>query len=117
MSRIRERAARWLGALPPRERVSAETHRAQRTVARPAGPRRAERTPDTPTPQAFVWSGFYGADETDRPTVRALALAAQVLSTRMTKEVREQAQLAYSTGAASRPARDQGLSALTAHIA
>ncbi|MFO0934813.1 MAG: insulinase family protein [Planctomycetota bacterium] len=97
-------AARWLGALPARERVSAETYRAQRTVARPAGPRRVERTLDTPTPQAFVWSGFYGADETDRPTVRALALAAQVLSTRMTKEVREQAQLVYSIGAASRPA-------------
>ena len=76
----RERAlalvARYVGSLPARARVGPDTYRAQRTVKRPAGPRRLARTIDTPTAQAFVVSGFYGADETNRPDVRALDVAA-----------------------------------------
>jgi zinc protease len=92
---------RYLGALPSRERVSPETYLPLRTLKRPAGPRIIEKTLDTPTPQAFVLSGFYGADESALVDMRALNLAAQVLTTRMTKEVREQAQLVYSIGARS----------------
>lgn len=104
----RERAldlvTRYLGALPARERVGPKTYEGLRTLSRPKGPRRIEATIDTPTPQAFVSSGFYGADETNRPDVRALNLAAQVLSTRMHSEIREKAQLVYSIGASSRTA-------------
>jgi zinc protease len=48
-------------------------------------------------------SGFYGADETDVADVRALTLATRILSTRMVKEIREDAQLVYSIAAGSRP--------------
>ncbi|MBK7406260.1 MAG: insulinase family protein [Phycisphaerales bacterium] len=75
--------ARYLGSLPPR-------------------PRTVEETIDTPTAQAFVMSAFYGADEADLADARAMSLAARILSTRMIKEVREDAQLVYSIGAGSR---------------
>ena len=101
--RALELVTHYLGSLPARPRVSRDTYLPLRTLKRPAGPRLVEKTLDTPTAQAFVLSGFYGADETNLPEVRALNLAAQVLSTRMIAEIREQAQLVYSIGASSRP--------------
>ena len=97
-------AERYLGSLPTREKVSGATYANLRKIERPAGPRIIEKTIETPTPQAFVMSGFYGADQTERADVRALAMASRILSTRMVKEVREDAQLVYSIGAQSRPA-------------
>lgn len=102
--RALELVAHYLGALPSRDRVTPQTHAPLRTLSRPAGPRLIEKTIDTPTAQAFVYSGFYGADESNRPDARALAMAARVLSTRMVKEVREEAQLVYSISAGSRAA-------------
>ncbi len=99
-----ELVTRYLGSLPSRERVCPETYLPLRTLKRPKGPRIVEKTLETPTEQAFVLCGFYGADESNRPDARALAMAARVLSTRMMTEVREQAQLVYSIGAASRAA-------------
>lgn len=96
--------ARYVGALAPRDRVSAQTYASLRKLERPKGPRVVEETIDTPTPQAFVLSGFYGTDESNTADARALTMATRVLSTRMVKEVREDAQLVYSIGAASRPA-------------
>lgn len=95
--------ARYLGSLPARARVSPETYLALRTLKRPKGPRVIEKTLETSTAQAFVYSGFYGADETNPADARALSIAGSILSTRMTSEVREQAQLVYSIGAGSRP--------------
>jgi zinc protease len=95
---------KYLGSLATREKVSPSLFAAQRHVVRPAGPRSFSKAVDTPTDQAFVMSGFYGADESNRPDARALAMAARILSTRMVKEVREEAQLVYSIGAASRAA-------------
>jgi zinc protease len=94
---------RYLGSLASRERVSPATNAGLRALKRPAGPRVVTETIKTPTAQAFVSSGFYGADETNIADVRALNMAARILSTRMVKEVREDAQLVYSIGAASRP--------------
>jgi zinc protease len=103
----RERAVdlvtRYLGALPARPPVNPELYASLRKLARPAGPRVIARPIKTETPLAFVWSAFYGADETDVADVRALTLATRVLSTRMTKEIREDAQLVYSISASSRP--------------
>jgi len=101
--RALELVARYLGSLPARPRVSPETYAALRALKRPAGPRVFAKEIDTPTAQAFVYSGFYGADESNVADARALSMAASVLSTRMTTEVREQAQLVYSIGAGSRP--------------
>lgn len=97
-------AARYLGALPSRPRVSPTTYGDIRKLVRPAGPRVSKSSIDTATKQAFVQSGFYGTDETNRADVHALTMAARLLSTRMTKEVREDAQLVYSIGASSRAA-------------
>ncbi|MBL8875058.1 MAG: insulinase family protein [Phycisphaerae bacterium] len=97
-------AERYLGSLPARERVGPETFAALRKLERPVGPRIIDRTIETPTPQAFVMSGFYGADQADRADARALSMASRILSTRMVKEIREDAQLVYSIGAQSRSA-------------
>jgi zinc protease len=97
-------AARYLGALPSRPRVGPNTYAELRKLERPTGPRKVEKTVETATQQAFVLCGFYGADETNRPDVRALSMASRILSTRMVKQVREETQLVYSIGAGSRPA-------------
>jgi zinc protease len=102
--RAMELASKYLGALPSRPRVTPSLYADVRKLKRPAGPRAFEKTVETPTKQAFVMSGFYGADETNRADVRALNMAARLLSTRMIKEVREDAQLVYSIGASSRAA-------------
>ncbi|CAN5592798.1 insulinase family protein [soil metagenome] len=99
-----ELATRYIGSLPSRPRVDPHLFADVRKVERPKGPRVFEKEIETPTPQAVVYSGFYGADESNRKDVRALSLAARILSTRMVKEVREQAQLVYSIGASSRAA-------------
>ncbi len=98
-----ELVARYIGALPPRERVSPTLYADLRKLQRPAGPREIKRTIRTETKQAFVMSSFYGPDETDVADVRAVAIATRILSTRMVKEIREDAQLVYSIGAGSRP--------------
>ncbi len=94
----------YLGSLPARGRVSEKTLMKERTIPRPKGPRTSIVTIKTETPQAFVLAGFYGANEKDVADVRALSMASRILSTRMIKEVREDAQLVYSIGASSSPA-------------
>ncbi|HEX8876283.1 MAG TPA: insulinase family protein [Phycisphaerales bacterium] len=102
----RERAVelveKYFGSLATRERVTPELFATQRRVPRPAGPRVIEKKIETPTPQAFVLSGFYGPDQKNLREAYAMSIAARVLSTRMVKEVREEAQLVYSIGASSR---------------
>ncbi len=102
--RAEELLVRYLGSLPTRERVSTETYASLRHLERPAGPRISDATLDTPTEQAFVLNGFYGTDDSNVADVRLLTMASRILSTRMIKEVREDAQLVYSIGAGSRPA-------------
>ncbi len=98
-----ELCAKYLGALAARPRVSAQLYADLRALKRPPAPREVSRSIKTETPQAFVMSGFYGPDETSVDDVRALALATRILSTRMTKQIREQAQLVYSISAGARP--------------
>ena len=102
--RALELAAKYLGALPSRPRVSKDTFADARKLIRPKGPRLVEKVIETPTKQAFVASSFYGADETNRDESRALSMAARILTMRMTTQVREEAQLVYSISASSRPA-------------
>jgi zinc protease len=98
-----ELVSRYLGSLPPRPRVSTDTWAELRRIQRPAGPRVIEKDVVTPTNQAYVYCGFYAADESNRQDVRALNMASRILSTRMVKQVREEAQLVYSIGATVRP--------------
>jgi zinc protease len=95
---------RYLGALPPRPRIGDKTLADLRTLTRPAGPIRLADAIDALTPQAAVFTGFFGADLRDTRDVRLLNLAARVLSTRMMKTIREERQLVYSIGASSEPA-------------
>lgn len=102
--RVLEQVAAYVGALPSRERISPKSFAELRRIARPAGPRTFEQTIDSATPTAFVFAGFYGANDNDLTDARALSMAARILSTRMVREVREEAQLVYSIGASSRTA-------------
>jgi zinc protease len=99
-----ELTAKYIGAVPPREKVNPQLYNELRKLKRPTGARMVQKVVDTPTQQAFVLSGFYGADESNRPDTRALSMASRILSTRMIKEVREDGQLVYSIGASSRAA-------------
>ena len=101
-----ELLTRYIGALPSRDRASSNLYSDLRKLSRPGGPRVFEKSIETPTAQAFVLSGFYGADETNRADARALSMASRILSTRMIEEVREKDQLVYSIGASSRSGFD-----------
>src|SRR6478735_6528294 len=98
-----ELVTKYLGSLPSRPRVEPKLFADLRKIQRPTGPRYVEKLVDTQTDEAYVQSGFYGADESNRHDSRALTMASRILSTRMIKEVREDAQLVYSIGAQSRP--------------
>lgn len=95
---------RYLGSLPPRERIGDKTLGGLRSLPRPAGPIRVERGIDARTPQSVVLDGFFGADLRDVRDTRLLAVAARVLTTRMNRVIREERQLVYSIGAFSQPA-------------
>lgn len=98
-----ELVKQYIGSLPTRPRVDASNFADLRKLARPTGPRTVEKSIDTATPQAFVMTGFYGPDETATQDVLAMGVASRILSTRMVKQVREEAQLVYSISAAVRP--------------
>jgi zinc protease len=99
-------AATYLGSLPPRERIGPAVLAPLRRVPLPAGPIRAERTVPTRSPQAVVLEGFLGPDIQAVQDVRRLILAGRVLTTRMTREIREQKGLVYSIGAWLQPGRE-----------
>jgi zinc protease len=93
----------YVGSLPKRERISDRTYQDLRKIARTPGPIVVEKTMATKTDKAVVMDGFFGADIQNVRDVRLLQLASRVLSTRLIKVIREEKQLVYSIGAASRP--------------
>jgi len=97
---------RYLGSLPARDRISDKTLRHLRSIARAVGPIAVERKIGIKAPQGFVLDGFFGADIQNVRDARLLTIASRVLTTRMNKTLREEKQLVYSIGAASRPASD-----------
>jgi len=58
--RALELVNKYLGSLPTRAKISSNLFAEQRRVARPKGPRVFEKTVDSPTKAATVYSGFYG---------------------------------------------------------
>jgi predicted Zn-dependent peptidase len=104
--RALELVARYLGSLPSRAAVEADSLADLRRLERPQGegPRRLQKAIATETPQAFVFSGFYGADESNVDDMRALTVATMILTTRMIQEIREQEQLVYGIASGSRAA-------------
>ncbi len=99
-----ELVTRYLGSLPQRKRVSPELYWELRQLQRPPGPRLIAKSIPTETLQAFVFSGFYGSDESNLVDTRTLTMATTILSTRMVREIREEEQLVYSINAGSRAA-------------
>jgi zinc protease len=97
-------AATYLGALPGRPRISDKTLADLRAMPRPQGPINLSESIEVLTPQAAVLAGFFGADLRDVRDTRLLNVASRVLTTRMTKSIREERQLVYSIGASSEPA-------------
>jgi zinc protease len=67
----------------------------------------AARTVASPTPQAYVLDGFFGPDVSDVANVRRFTMAARLLSTRLSAEIRERLQLVYSIRAAFQPGTDR----------
>jgi zinc protease len=96
--------SRYLGALPARPRIGDKTLAGLRAIARPTGPIQVTKAIDARTPQAAVFTGFFGADLRNIRDFRLLNLAARVLTTRMIKTIREDKQLVYSIGVSSEPA-------------
>jgi zinc protease len=98
--------ARYLGALPARDRITDKTLGALRAIRRRVGPVHVERTVDARTPQSVVLDGFFGPDLRDVRDARLLTMAARILTTRMIRSIREERQLVYSIRAVSQPASE-----------
>jgi zinc protease len=95
---------KYMGALPARPRIDDKTLSHLRTIVRPQGPIHVGESVEVLTPQAGVLAGFFGTDLRNVRDTRLLNVAARVLSTRMTKTIREDRQLVYSIDASSEPA-------------
>ncbi len=96
--------AKYVGTLPARPRIDDKTLANLRTIAKPQGPINLAESVEVLTPQAAVLAGFFGTDLRNVRDTRLLNLAARVLSTRMTRIIREERQLVYSIDASSEPA-------------
>lgn len=101
--RALELAARYLGSLASRPRVDAGLYLGLRTLPPVDGPRESRVEVNTQTPQAGASVSFYGPDEANVRDVRAMRLAASILSTRMVKRIREELALVYSIGCGVSP--------------
>jgi zinc protease len=93
---------RYVGSLPARSRSAAYLDELRR-LARPGGPLVRHIEVETITPQGMAMAGFVAADGRDTYDRRALTLAAQTLSTRLVKEIREDRGQVYSIGASYQP--------------
>ncbi len=95
--------AQYVGSLPPRERISDATLDELRTITHPEGPLEASSYIETSTPVALAITGSFGPDISNVRDTRLIGFATQILTTRMIKEIREEAQLVYSISAQSQP--------------
>lgn len=94
---------RYVGSLPARPQ-SAERLDPLRRVKRGAGPFDRHMEVPSITPQGMAMAGFLAADGKHAEERRALELAAQVVSTRLVQEIREDRGQVYSIRASYRPA-------------
>ena len=92
-----------IGALPQRPQ-GFDALDAARKIDRRSGPYERTASFQSVTPTAIALAGFVSCDDTN-PDRRPLALAAEVLTTRMIDRVREKEQLVYSIDADSSPGR------------
>lgn len=102
-ARAMDLVMRYLGSLPPRDRISSGTLDDRRNIPIPDASRDLIREIETETPMAFVVSGFLGVEAVAYQEERALSVAAQALTTRLVKALREDEQLVYSISAGVSP--------------
>lgn len=96
--------SQYLGSITPRGRIGPLVFTELRHISRPIGPIVSDVEVATLTPQAVALVGMFGADASDAPRVRALDLAAQTLTTRLLREIREEEQLVHAIRAIHTPA-------------
>ena len=102
--RALELTRKYLGSLPPRPRAD-PTIQPLREVRQGPGPLSSTVEVDTITPKATAMVGWRGADWTGLKDRRCLQIAAEILSTRLRKEIRERRGLTYSPFCIARPAK------------
>ncbi len=94
---------KYLGSLPKRNR-SADNLQKLRLLHRLPGPLSRHVEVSTVTPQAIAIAGFASSDGRNTADSRALALAANILTSKLIKRVREDLSLVYSISANNTPA-------------
>lgn len=96
-------STQYLAPLDERDRIGTETFSTLRVLAKPDWSCEVTRSVDTVTLQSVVVVGFFGADASQIVESRAMEVAAQIMTTRLTKRVREELQLVYGMQASSSP--------------
>lgn len=94
--------AKYVGSLPKRSR-SADSLKQLRSVARPTGPLSRHVDVKTVTPQGMSMAGFVAGDAQNTPDLRAMALASNIMTSRVVKRIREELSWVYSIRATHRP--------------
>jgi len=93
---------RYIGSLPKRSRSAGHLDEL-RQLPRPTGPLTRHVDVDTVTPQGMAMGGFIAAEGRNARDRRALALASQIMSTRLIRHIREDQGLVYSIRARYQP--------------
>ena len=94
--------AKYVGSLPKRNRSAAHLNKL-RPVARPTGPLSRHVDVKTMTPQGMSMAGFVACDAQNTRDLRAMALASNIMTSRVVKRIREELSWVYSIRATHRP--------------
>ena len=86
---------RYIGSLPKRDRSAAYLDKL-RIHGRSTGPLTRHVQVETMTPKAMSFAGFMSADGRNIPDTRAMNLAANILSSKLIKRIREELSIVYS---------------------
>jgi predicted Zn-dependent peptidase len=93
----------YLGSLPARELINGSLFAELRGIKPNPGPLRAHEDVKSLTDKSIALTGFFGVDGRNLEEVRGMNMAAKILTTRATKQIREEKQLAYSPQVDSAP--------------
>jgi zinc protease len=93
---------KYIGSLPARKRT-ADFLAPLRKISRSTGPLEKHIEVETVTPQAMAIAGFVGCDGSNMKDRRALDLAANILTSRLVKRIREDLSLVYSIRCTNSP--------------
>lgn len=94
--------AKYIGSLSKRSR-SADSLNKLRRVARPTGPLSRHVDVKTVTPQGMSMAGFVAGEALNTRDLRAMALASNIMTSRVVKRIREELSWVYSIRASHRP--------------